>query len=253
MYIKPSFTRAPPLTPRLAPSSPHNMPKKWLPLEANPDVMNAFARALGLSPSYAFHDVYGFDDDVLDFVPKPCAAVLVLYPITPATEAVRGAVDSDTPDVPVPRELWYAKQTVSNACGTMGIIHAAMNARATVVEEDNYFTSLRARCEGLDADARASVIENDDALEVAHVGASTEGQSEVPDIDANIDLHFVTLADVNGGLWELDGRKPGPVYHGPTSDAGLLKDSVPVIRKYMDAADGSIHFNVIALAANLDA
>jgi ubiquitin carboxyl-terminal hydrolase L3 len=250
MYINPSLTRAP-LTPRIASTSPHNMPKKWLPLEANPDVMNAFARALGLSPSYAFHDVYGFDDDVLDFVPKPCAAVLVLYPITPATEAVRGAIDGDEPDVP--RELWYAKQTVSNACGTMGIIHAAMNAPATVVEEDNYFASLRARCEGLDADARANVIENDDALEVAHVGASTEGQSEVPDINANIDLHFVTFADVNGGLWELDGRKPGPVYHGPTSDAGLLKDSVPVIRKYMDAADGSIHFNVIALAANLDA
>ena len=39
------------------------------------------------------------------------------------------------------------------------------------------------------------------------------------------------------------------VYHGATTGKGLLRDSVPVIRKYMEAAEGSIHFNAIALAA----
>ena len=73
------------------------MPKKWLPLEANPEVMNAFARALGLSAAYAFHDVYGFEPDLLGFVPKPCVAVLLLFPITDATESVRGVEDASTP------------------------------------------------------------------------------------------------------------------------------------------------------------
>jgi ubiquitin carboxyl-terminal hydrolase L3 len=31
----------------------------------------------------------------------------------------------------------------------------------------------------------------------------------------------------------------------------LLRDCVPVIKKFMNAANGSIHFNAIALAANL--
>jgi len=226
------------------------MTKKWLPLEANPEVMNAFASNLGLSPAFAFHDVFGFDDDALQFVPKPCAAVLVLYPITPATEAVRGAIDAP---VDVPEDLWFARQTVSNACGTMGIIHACLNAPGVCVDDDaSYFASLRSRCRGLDADARAKVIENDDELESAHVGASSEGQSEVPDIDEDVDLHFIALCARDGGIWELDGRKLAPVYHGRASEDGLLKDAVPVIRKYMDAADGSIHFNVIALAANVD-
>ena len=79
--------------------------------------------------------------------------------------------------------------------------------------------------------------------------ASVEGQSEVPRDDEPVDLHFVALVESNGGVWELDGRKEAPVYHGATTGKGLLRDSVPVIRKYMEAAEGSIHFNAIALAA----
>ena len=224
------------------------MPKRWLPLEANPEVMNAFARHLGLSDDFAFHDIYGFDDEQLDFVPQPCVAVLLLFPITPATEAIEG---EPKPETSSSGEPWFARQTVGNACGTMGVLHAALNG-AGATKPGSYFEQLRARCEGLDADARAKIIESDDALETAHVVASVEGQSEVPREDAEVDLHFVALVEANGGIWELDGRKPtGPAYHGPSSDKGLLRDCVPVIKKFMNAANGSIHFNAIALAANL--
>ena len=38
------------------------MGKRWLPLEANPDVLNEFAKELGLEVSQcSFHDVYGLD------------------------------------------------------------------------------------------------------------------------------------------------------------------------------------------------
>ena len=100
------------------------MPKRWLPLEANPEVMNAFARHLGLSDDFAFHDIYGFDDELLDFVPQPCVAVLLLFPITPATEAIEG---EPKPETSSSGEPWFARQTVGNACGTMGVLHAALN------------------------------------------------------------------------------------------------------------------------------
>ena len=38
------------------------MPKKWLPLESNPEVLNDFAASLGLDVAqFAFHDVFGLD------------------------------------------------------------------------------------------------------------------------------------------------------------------------------------------------
>ena len=38
-----------------------------------------------------------------------------------------------------------------------------------------------------------------------------------------MNLHFVALVHHGGRLWELDGRKPFPIDHGPTSEASLLK------------------------------
>ncbi len=36
-----------------------------------------------------------------------------------------------------------------------------------------------------------------------------------------------------GELWELDGRRAGPVSHGPLSGAGLLHDSARVAKQFM--------------------
>jgi hypothetical protein len=41
------------------------MPKKWIPLESNPEVMTEFASRVGLdTQQYSFHDIYGLDDEV---------------------------------------------------------------------------------------------------------------------------------------------------------------------------------------------
>ncbi|XLR57154.1 hypothetical protein HN51_011456 [Arachis hypogaea] len=57
--------------------------KRWLPLEANPDLINQFLWSLGLPPDEAEScDVYGLDDDLLQMVPSPVLAVFFLYPLT---------------------------------------------------------------------------------------------------------------------------------------------------------------------------
>lgn len=67
--------------------------KHWIPLESNPEVLNSFAHRIGVQniPSlYKFHDVFGLDDEMLAFIPKPVVAVILLFPIDDATEKRRG-------------------------------------------------------------------------------------------------------------------------------------------------------------------
>lgn len=77
--------------------------------------------------------------------------------------------------------------------------------------------------------------------------AAQTGSSEVPGIDDAINLHFVALVEKNGMLWELDGRRAGPICHGKTSHDTLLADCARVVKTdYVDKRD-AITFSLMAL------
>jgi ubiquitin carboxyl-terminal hydrolase L3 len=41
--------------------------------------------------------------------------------------------------------------------------------------------------------------------------------------------HFVTFSLLGGNLWELDGRKPQPINHGPCDD--VLKGALDIVKR----------------------
>ena len=103
-------------------------------LENNPEVMTSLVHNLGLSTSLAFHDVWSIDDpEMLSFVPRPASALLLVFPVSKSYEKFRVEEDADKQvyegkgaEEPV---IWY-KQTIRNACGLIGILHAVSNGSA---------------------------------------------------------------------------------------------------------------------------
>ena len=65
--------------------------QRWLPIESNPTVMNQFLHKLGMPISWAMTDVYGLDDGLLDMIPQPAVALLLLFPINEKVRPVRQA------------------------------------------------------------------------------------------------------------------------------------------------------------------
>jgi len=221
---------------------------QWLPLESNPDALNTYAGKLGLSPSAQFVDVYGFDDELLMMVPKPVLAVMLLFPLTDAheqhsaKEAAQIANDAES----VSDNLFFMRQTIGNACGTIGLLHALGSRADTLVTRDSLLDRFFIKAKTVSPDQRAKLLEEEDGIASAHSDCVNDGQTAVPD---SVKLHFITFTVVDGILYELDGRKPRPVTHGPAPADGCLNAAVKVIRKFMARAPESLNFNAMALTS----
>ncbi|KAJ8774413.1 hypothetical protein K2173_012719 [Erythroxylum novogranatense] len=219
--------------------------KRWLPLEANPDVMNQFLWGLGLPNTEAeCYDVYGLDEELLQLVPKPILAVLFLYPITEKSEAER--IQQDNVMKEANSKVYFMKQTVGNACGTVGLLHAVGNITSNIkLSEGSFLDRFFKTTASMDPSQRAVFLENDREMEVAHSVAATAGETEASD---TVNTHFICFTCVDGELFELDGRKSGPISHGPTSPGSLLQDAAKVIAGMIQANPHSLNFNVMAIS-----
>ncbi|GAB4814399.1 hypothetical protein N2152v2_001445 [Parachlorella kessleri] len=221
--------------------------KKWIPLESNPDVLNDFGKRLGLDTSlYCFCDVYGFDQDLLAMVPKPVLAVLLLFPITDSTEAAqqeRIEKEGQT----VSNSVYYMKQTIGNACGTIGLLHAAGNNLDQLqLGKSSFLTQFFESTASMNPQERGAYLEHPPqgapSIDSIHEAAAQQGQTAAPNAEEEVDLHFVAFVCRDGSLYELDGRKAGPINHGPSSPESLLEDAAAVVkREFVDKSE-SINF-----------
>ncbi|KAM0753067.1 peptidase C12, ubiquitin carboxyl-terminal hydrolase 1 [Meredithblackwellia eburnea MCA 4105] len=222
---------------------------RWLALESNPTSFNAWSKSLGLDVAqFSFQDCYGLDDELLAWVKTPVKAVLMLFPITEGYEKARKAADGqikDSEPETLSGVLWFP-QTIANACGTFALLHALGNVTDVPLSEGP-LTELFARARPLPPAERSSILATSDSLASAHSSAASEGtQTAVPDIDANVELHFVTFVEWKGRLVELDGRRKGPVDHGPIK-IDLLHDAAVRVKEVVELTQ-SIQFNLITLS-----
>ncbi|XP_068428609.1 ubiquitin carboxyl-terminal hydrolase isozyme L3 [Clinocottus analis] len=223
---------------------------RWLPLESNPEVMTKFVNCLGMKPTWQFGDVYGLDPELLGMVPRPACAVLLLFPLTDKYEAfkqeeeekLKGA-QQDFPDV------YFIKQTIGNACGTIGLIHAVANNQARLeFEPDSSLKKFIEQTSKMSSEEKAAFLEKDESIRVTHESSAQEGQTEAPSLDEKVNLHFIAFVNVGGQLYELDGRKPFPIVHGKTSEDSFLEDAAKVCKVFMARDPQELRFTVIALS-----
>jgi len=240
--------------------------KAFVPLENNPEVMDSLVHNLGLSRTLSFHDVFSIDDpDLLAFVPRPAQALLLVFPVSKAYETHRAQEDAhwneyqgSGAEEPV---VWY-KQTIRNACGLIGLLHAVSNGGAkNFIDPSSDLSTLLKSAIPLKPIERADLLYNSQALERAHHNAASQGQTSAPGAEDNIDLHYVCFvkSETTNHLWELDGRRKGPI------DRGVLTDGEDVlsekalelgVRRFLkreeEIGGGEMRFSLVTLAPSLE-
>eukprot|EP00804_Cyclotella_cryptica_P019673 CCRYP_016452-RA/>CCRYP_016452-RA protein AED:0.03 eAED:0.03 QI:234/1/1/1/1/1/2/176/288 len=233
--------------------------KRWFPLESNPTLLNTYVGNLGFSTDrYSFVDVFSTDSWALDMIPRPVLALVVLFPVTDEIVERRKILHEGRLSLGHEKScsgVWYVKQRIRNACGTIAILHALANLPSAVQTSEilpsSWLQQYLETCPASTSpDHKASILENDDTIETPHDEATNHcsNQTNRGELNDPIDMHFITFTHVNGKLYELDGRVDnGPICHGCTSKSEFLKDACGVIRELMEADKDELRFTMMAL------
>jgi len=222
--------------------SQQNNNKHWIPLESNPQVLSHYLHKLGVDESVSIVDV--LSPELLDLVPRPVYAVILLYPLKEKT-----AKESK---LTVPDQVYFCKQTISNACGTVALVHAVLNnMHRLVCRRDSFFDKFHRSTLHLSPDERATCLEQSAELDALHAEFAQEGQSQAPLENEEIDLHFVTFICQQERLVLLDGRLEQPIVYGSCTEENLLQEATNVIQQEFMAKDpNEVRFNILAVVTN---
>jgi ubiquitin carboxyl-terminal hydrolase L3 len=215
--------------------------------------MNKFIQKLGVPSSWQLVDVLGLDPELLQMVPQPAVALLLLFPITDKYEEFQKKQETDIQargDELVTPEVYFMKQTISNACGTVALIHAIANNTKNIQLESGHLSDFIKSTKDMNPSDKGAELEKDQVIMAAHAEHALEGQTEAPRMEDVVNAHFVALVNVNNTLYELDGRKLFPINHGATSEDNFLVDAARVCKDFMERDPSEVRFTMVALASS---
>lgn len=231
-------------------------PASVIPLESNPQIFNDLSLKLGLSPVLQFHDVYSLTDpDLLAFLPQPIYGVILLFPLSEKSDKV----EEDESTVYLNEPVQWFKQTIGNACGLYALLHVVANLPSDFIVKNLVLNELLMS----QLSPRPSVAETAKLVEQLEQNIKlddnygVQGQTEAPPSTASVDLHFVAFVKgKDGNLYELDGRRKGPLNLGRSPDTHILNNPklAEKVQFYMDNADDANknNFALMAVGPALD-
>ena len=236
--------------------------KKWFPLESNPNSLNHYISKLGFNTSlYSFVDVYSTDDDTLSYMAQSgsCIGIIMLYPLTEVQEEHRhteATLKNENDSESNEDNIWFIKQRIGNSCGTIGILNTLGNIPQPFINEIAFAPSswlqnfYKQTPISMDAIEKAEILESNDEIEKHHDESTSNtqlNQTSRGGIDDKVLTHFISIVNVNNEVYELDGRKDGPICHGQTSEETFLYDGIKVVKKFMARDPNEYRFTILAL------
>ena len=218
----------------------------WPPLESDPTIFTDYMKKIGMSSDWQICEIFGLDDDCLGFVPQPCLAVIATMERIDKADGKPGA-GKDSTIVP-----FYMKQTgkLDNACGIIAMLHSILNNTQHIsLGEESILQKLLTDSASLNADERATYLEEFKDFQTEHASYASEGQSAMPSRDET-KHHFVAfIKGPNDELIELDGTKDGPAVISEHCE-DLLKSVAVEIKRRIEDKNISESLSLMALAKN---
>ena len=139
-------------------------------------------------------------------IPQPCLAFILLYPINESEEKFRADEEESLANQERAKNVFWMKQTIGNACGTIAIIHALANVTDQVdLVENSVFERFLESLKGKTPEDTGVHLESSSEIADLHQSSSTSitNQTEAPNAEKKCEDHFIALVHIDGVIYEV--------------------------------------------------
>ncbi|KAG9239217.1 ubiquitin carboxyl-terminal hydrolase-like protein isozyme L5 [Amylocarpus encephaloides] len=222
----------------------------WNTIESDAGVFTFLLDNLGVK-DVQFEELTDLDPDLLRQL-SPIYGVIFLFKY-PTGEKPNsdGTPKGGSYDHAAAENLFFAAQTIQNACGTQALLSVLLNKDSEIdvgapLREFKEFTA------GFPAEVRGEALSNSEAIREVHnsFARSSPFVDETQRMATEDDdvYHFIAYTSINGTLYELDGLQPAPISHGSSSVEEFPEKVIPVLQRRIERYPGNeIRFNLLAM------
>ncbi|TQS35581.1 hypothetical protein Golomagni_03994 [Golovinomyces magnicellulatus] len=230
------------------------MSEGWNTIESDAGVFTYLLNNLGVK-DVQFEELLAVDVESLRRL-SPIYGLIFLfkYPSNENTQS-DGMPEDGQYDHEATQKLFFAKQTIQNACGTQALLSVLLNKDSEIdigspLRDFKQFTAT------FPAELRGEALSNSELIREVHNSFSKSS----PFVDEtrgsfaeNDDVyHFIAYTSVNDVLYELDGLHDAPISHGPSTSQEFPEKIVPVIQRRISRYPANeIRFNLLAMVKDL--
>ncbi|RXG68892.1 Ubiquitin carboxyl-terminal hydrolase isozyme L5 [Armadillidium vulgare] len=217
----------------------------WCLIESDPGVFTELIHKFGVQ----VEEIWSLDEDSFANI-KPVHGLIFLFKWQQDEEPA-GSVVADSRL----EKIFFAKQTINNACATQAILSVLLNTDHPDVDLGPTLKEFKEFTQHFDANMKGLTLSNSDTIRNVHNAFARQTLFEFDDkVQPKNDevYHFVGYIPIENRLYELDGLRQGPIDLGSIpSGKDWLKTVQPVIQQRIQKySDGEIHFNLMAIVSD---
>lgn len=184
----------------------------WCTIESDPAVFTELIESIG-AKGIAVEEVYSLDDQEFLNQLGHIYGFIFLFRYTKQTEQRACLTDFDP-------ELFYARQVVTNACGTQALLSVIMNIPGLEMTPD--LREFREFAMALDPESRGLALGECDMIRKHHNSFAKPEPFEYGSVrkakDGDDVFHFIAYVPFKNQVYELDGVEKGPILLGEVSE-----------------------------------
>ncbi|KAG5977044.1 hypothetical protein E4U55_007087 [Claviceps digitariae] len=228
----------------------------WNTIESDAGVFTSLIENLGVK-DVQFEELLSLDPSELVTL-QPLYGVIFLfkYPTDQPYATPDGPIDGSF-DHEASEQIFFARQTIQNACATQALLSVLMNKTSDDdVEIGSQMRDFRDFTMVLPPDLRGEALSNFDLIREVHnsFARSSPFADETTRTGGDTEdaFHFIAYTPINGTLYELDGLQPAPISHGPCDTDSFPTRIVDVLQRRVARYETTeIRFNLLAMCRDL--